>query len=537
MKGLFSNGRMFFAHLVLTTITALLFVTAEQIFRITNPILTFNLTVKTFFEYFAIFFFVFALKKRRTVQRVFGFVLLLFFVQLTHFNYYGTWIFPLEYLMFFTKFRETMETFTTVLDITVIPLLLTAAVGIGTFRLLRRYDDRRLHIPWIGIVWILVLIFLPARVYVDDSDKGARPNIEVNPIRNGFETMGYLFGSILPKKISGKSNIEQPVRAAPPLTEKNPDINVVLVMGESLNRNFMSLYGYEKPTTPFLDSLRNDPDFSYKKALSVGVYTDVSLPYFFNIVPRPDGVAQILSTNTCLFRLAKENGFGTAFHSAQCRDGLSNIKSYLCTRWIDRYSDGTTETGDIKKDALDDALLKHLETADFSKPQFLVLHQVGSHSPVEWRYPPAFDRFADKYLNTVLYTDHILKRIVEILREKSPRPTYLVFTSDHSTGHGGKAGRGHGKLDFLEIMEVPFVVYGIRTNIDGIRKNYWTKTPYISHYEIASIVAGLLGYDKNALKPENADGCYVCGNDINGLAGYLKIDFSDGNVTKKFRLP
>ena len=94
--------------------------------------MTFNLTVKTVLEYFAVNFFILALKNIKTVAAVYGLLLLFFFLQLTHFNYYGTWIFPLEYLLFFTKFRETMETFLTVLDITYLPLGLTAAVGGGS---------------------------------------------------------------------------------------------------------------------------------------------------------------------------------------------------------------------------------------------------------------------------------------------------------------------------------------------------------------------------------------------------------------------
>ena len=75
------------------------------------------------------------------------------------------------------------------------------------------------------------------------------------------------------------------------------------------------------------EKVKNDENFLYKKAIGGGVSTIVSIPTFFNIIQKPDGLPQILSTNTCLFKMAKNNGFNTHFYSSQSSEELKGIKS------------------------------------------------------------------------------------------------------------------------------------------------------------------------------------------------------------------
>jgi glucan phosphoethanolaminetransferase (alkaline phosphatase superfamily) len=524
------NSLLLFLHTFKISLgMSFIFILIEQLYRIYNPILTFNLSIDTVGELLLINFLILSLSNKKIIIGIYIFIFTLISAQLLHFSYYGSWIFPLEYLLFFTKFHETLETFSTVLDLMLTPL---AIIFIGipfAIYLLRSLKDRRFIIPYLGYIWIVLVIFIPGRIYIDDmSKKGARPNVEVNPLRNAIETLGYLAGHIAPKLISGKNTLAQKVIERPKQIENNPDANVILIMGESLNRNFMSLYGYKKETTPFLDSLEKEPTFIYKKGISSGVYTDVSLPSFFNMIYRPDGLPQILSTNTCLFKMAKENGFKTHFFSSQSQDALSNIKSYLCTRWMDTYSDGSKLTGDIHHTDRDGNLLEKLQKVDLSKSNFVVLHQVGSHSPYNTRYPSSFDKFKDTddkraaYENSILYTDYVIKKIADYLKKHSLKTTYLIFTSDHGESVGVNGRYGHGNIEFTEQHQVPFFIYGLHVKNNQMPK--LSNSDFISHFEMAKVVAKTLGYDTENIY--NKSECYVCGADISGLAGYLKIETS-----------
>ncbi len=462
MKNFFSKlGYNIFLAIIIT----LLFVCVEQIYRIYNDILAFNLSLKSILEQFVINLLIVSIVKSRAIIITYTFIALFVWFQILHFAYFGTWIFPLEYYLFFTKFQETFDTFRTVAQIAVIPTIMILILITTIYFLLKNSDEKRLRVPFLSFILIAFIIFVPLRVYIKDSKKGHRPNVEYYPIKNTVTNLGYLFGNILPKKVAGNSGLEQPVTPTPELLTKNPDVNIIMIMGESLNRNFMSLYDYKIETTPFLDTLKNSENFIYKKGIASGVVTDVAVPSFFNIIKRPDGVPQIISTNTCLFKMAKNNGFKTHFYSSQAQDQLAQLKSYICTKWIDDYIDGTSVTKDIDTPALDTFLLDRIDEVDLSEPTFIALQQRASHTPFIDTFPKEFEKFTkdnieDKtiiqnsidYTNSIAYTDYILSEIVKKIKQKTNRPTYFIFTSDHASNVGDPNRQGHGRLDYDAIL-------------------------------------------------------------------------------------
>lgn len=417
--------KKFLYNLILASIITFLFISVEQTYRIYNDILVFNLNLKSFLEQLLINFLIISILSRKAIFITYIILSLLVWFQIAHFSYFGTWIFPLEYYLFFTKFKETYDTFRTITEIAILPTIMITVLIICIYYLLKYSEDKRLKIPFLSFILIAFIIFLPARVYIKDTKQGNRPSVEYYTLKNTFTTLGYLFGNIIPKKISGHSGLEQPITPTPELVLKNPDINIIMIMGESLHRDYMSLYGYNAKTTPFLDSLKNNENFIYKKGISSGVVTDVGIPSFFNIIKKPDGVPQIISTNTCLFKMAKNNGFETYFYSAQAQGQLAQLKSYICTKWIDKYEDGTTITKDIDTPTKDQFLVDKIDSVSFEKPTFLTLHYRAAHTPFKETYPKEFEIFTKEnsdgkvlqntieYQNSVHYIDYILSQIVK----------------------------------------------------------------------------------------------------------------------------
>ena len=524
-------------NIIYTLLIAFVLLLSEQTFRYLHPLLTVNIRMQNIGEYLLIAFILSLLPSKKVIKSIVVFFLLLSLFEYIHFQYYGTWIFPLEFLLGFTEFDEVMETFITVLNITILPIIIILMSGAFIFYAINKMSDERLKTKYLYYLLIVFLVFIPGRVFVKDhSRKGARPNVEAPPIINSFESLGYLFGKILPKKLSGHSGFEKKIIPMPNIKVKHPDVNVVVIMGESLTVSPMSLYGCKDKTTPYLDKLKEDKNFLYQIAFPSGVKTDVSLPSFFNMLYEPDSTPQIISTNTCLFKMAKLNGFETYFYSAQSKDSMSNIKSYLCTKWMDHYTDGTEDTHEFKGSALDMFLVKKMDTIDFSKPNFIVLHQRGSHSPVSSRYPKEFEvfkssksKFINEYKDSVLYTDYVLHNIIKKLKEKSDKPTYVFFTSDHGTGVDGEHF-GHGRLGSSDVTRVPFFMYKINSPKD--LKYDLKDGKYTSHFEISKLVAQALGYDISNFRVCN--GKYItCGKDITGISGYLETNVKDQKIEKQ----
>lgn len=255
----------------------------------------------------------------------------------------------------------------------------------------------------------------------------------------------------------------------------------------------------------------------------------MGIPSFFNIIKEPDGVPQIISTNTCLFKMAKNNGFETYFYSAQAQGQLAQLKSYLCTKWIDKYEDGTTITKDIDTPTKDQFLVDKIDSVDFEKPTFLTLHYRSAHTPFKETYPKEFEVFTKEnsnkdtlqntieYQNAVYYIDYILSEIVKKVQMKTKRPTFFVLTSDHATNLGDKDRNGHGRLDYDSVYQVPFFVYGIN-NAKNLKDNF-SDFPYISHYQIGKVVSYLLGYKQETPHFNKKEDYFVCDSDISGLSG------------------
>lgn len=525
-------------NILLAFVVNFCFVVIEQAYRIYNDILAFNLTFVSFWEQFLIHLLLISIVSRKSILIVYGLLLTLVWFQLLHFGYFGTWIFPLEYLLFFTQFQETYDTFITVTDIAILPTIVVFIAFFIIYKFINIYEDRRLKVRYLSLVLILFVIFIPARVYVDNMRKGHRPHVEHYVIKNTFNTVGYLMGSIIPKKLSGSTGLEQPIVETPAIYLNNPDINIIMIMGESLHREYMSMYGYEIDTTPYLNKIKESENFLYKKGIGSGVVTDVAVPSFFNIIKRPDGVPQILSTNTCLFKMAKENGFETHFYSSHARNQLAHLKNYMCTKWIDSYKDGTTVTNDEKKPALDDFLVNIIDNIDFTKSNFIALQQRASHTPFKDCYPKEFEVFTKdnsphellqntiEYHNSIHYTDYILSQIIEKIKAKTTKPTYFVFTSDHATNLGDKDRNGHGRLDYDSVYQVPFFIYGVN-GAKNLNEKF-SEFPYISHYQIGKVVSFLMGYEATNYFNHKED-YYVCDSDISGLAGVLKLSFDEEN--------
>jgi glucan phosphoethanolaminetransferase (alkaline phosphatase superfamily) len=105
------------------------------------------------------------------------------------------------------------------------------------------------------------------------------------------------------------------------------------------------------------------------------------------------------------------------------------------------------------------------------KDLFIVLHMMGSHVKYDYRYPKAFERWQptqlsppgegssnerarNSYDNSILYTDHVLARVIGVLKA-SGAVTALWFESDHGelipTPTCDKEGHGVGTVPEYEI--------------------------------------------------------------------------------------
>ncbi|MDR1284673.1 MAG: sulfatase-like hydrolase/transferase [Campylobacteraceae bacterium] len=452
------------------------------------------------------------------------FIFLLQLAQISSVVYFGYYIQPSEIDKIFLEFSDIKEAvFAEADSFLLIPISLIVpftAIIVANFFL----KKNSLKIPF---AFILVLL-----LFVPKIERATRRDVQFffpSPVRYSFHNTINTFSFYAGKEMWIDNNFKMPQNFyAPYIAEKQQPKtqNIILVIGESVNPRHLSLFDYNRTTTPFLDSLKEDSRFDYQEAVSSGVSTHSSMAFFLNGVREPGNIKEIKLKTFNLFRLAKEQGFSTFFASAQDAKTAYEIG--------DEYIDDiTTKEEDIFlfKTKRDQALLDVLDEITLTDKNFIVIQMRTPHAPYENNYDKgsAFDVFrggserVDTYDNSVLYFDFVLKNIFNRFEKLIANDGYFIFISDHGQVFGENGFYGHNKLD-MSVAAVPFLSYSASGDKISV------KTP--SQYEVAEWIGELLGY--KFINPNLQDNTfYIHGN--NFLSNYEFISYVkvNGNITNQ----
>jgi len=232
---------------------------------------------------------------------------------------------------------------------------------------------------------------------------------------------------------------------------------VIMVLGETARADRFSLNGYERVTNP---ELAEHGVISFTDVSSCGTSTAISVPCMFDIYDQDD-----FSSDKSV---ATENALDVLNHagvSILWRDNNSDSKGVA-----DRVAFQDFRSPEVNpvcdEECRDVGMLAGLP--DFINQQdggdiLIVLHQMGSHGPAYYkRYPEEFRVFlpscdtneldtcseseiSNTYDNTILYTDHFLGQVIELLRSYDDRfETVMLYASDHGESLGESGLYLHG---------------------------------------------------------------------------------------------
>jgi heptose-I-phosphate ethanolaminephosphotransferase len=253
---------------------------------------------------------------------------------------------------------------------------------------------------------------------------------------------------------------------------------VVWVIGESINRANMSVYGYPRATTPMLNALR--PELVvFKDVVSAEASTEPSMMKMLTPADlvRPDDWQR----KPDVLALAEAAGYKTFWLSNQAiNDG-----------WIGLVAAEADERSFINRGAgrnennYDGNLLPHFEKAlaDQAPKKLIVVHLLGAHPSYRMRYPSEFSRFdsvADgvsaaldqqgrqfwikrqraEYDNAILYNDYVVGNLIrKTAHHSSSDHAALLYASDHGqeVGHN-RNHAGHSPVD-KSGYEIPMIVW------------------------------------------------------------------------------
>lgn len=262
-------------------------------------------------------------------------------------------------------------------------------------------------------------------------------------------SLGYLSEQVISARRPFVKIGEDAKRSADWATHARKSLTV-LVVGESARAENFGILGYGRNTTPNLN--KESGLVAFTDVYSCGTETAVSVPCMFSNMGRKNYNATQARNQEGLLDVLKRAGIDVIWRDNQagCKgtcdrvtfQDVSNLKDpLLCNN----------------HECRDEILLQNLQAFidGLDKDTVLVLHQMGSHGPEYYkRYPKDFETFTpvcesnalnncsrdsivNGYDNTLLYTDHVLSTLIDLLRTNQNKvDTAMVYLSDHGESLG-----------------------------------------------------------------------------------------------------
>ena len=286
--------------------------------------------------------------------------------------------------------------------------------------------------------------------------------------------------------------------------------NILLVSVDTLRADRMSAYGYERPTSPFLDSLMAD-GVRFADARTIEPLTAPALTSMLTgLDPHEHGATRngvgMRSSLPSLPKLLKRRGYLTTAVVANwtLRDKLSGLGEHFDNyievleekRWLFWAAESSA---DDVNDRAGDWLAGYAK--DQSRPFFLWAHYVEPHGPYE-HWPQFADRLgtgdsrsrSDRYDMEVAYVDDRIGRMIGDLQQLDlARELLVVFVADHGESLGEHGYWGHGRHVYDATLEIPMAITWPGRIVPGVVEQPALNT------DLPATILGLLDIDSGGL--------------------------------------
>ena len=321
---------------------------------------------------------------------------------------------------------------------------------------------------FLAIVTIFSVIWVPTQFYIQNvsNDKvDAHWTLANSPV-NLISFYANFIESIT-DYYHDKSDLENVQNITPPwhiISAKPQYKNYVLIIGESARRDYMSTYGFNLPTTPFLDKTKGYINAGY---ISSAPATYHSLLNTLHFNPKDKGKKDY-SYN--IITLAKMAGIKTFWLSNQGSIGkydtlASRLGVTADFHYFTKKGGFTTNNADDMT-LLDELKRRFKEKTYSNNVRLFVIHLMGSHRNFcqrlkeEEKKLEFINESLSCYVNTILKTDKFIEETISLLKEQN-EPYSLIYFSDHGLSHINKEDKKEVDLDFgdkyKQNFDVPFV--------------------------------------------------------------------------------
>ena len=253
--------------------------------------------------------------------------------------------------------------------------------------------------------------------------------------------------------------------------------NLVLITVDALRPDHMSIYGYGRKTTPYLDSLAAAGHVTVmREARSACPESSCGLLSLLT-GKQPH---ELLARNFGLMEILQRHGYRRTLVLSGDHTNFYRLREFYGQP--DHYEDGASPPHRYANDdyeMLD--RLHRLPDARADQPQFVFLHLMSVHGlglrhPENQAWQPASSIYnlagtlgsaglmkaINFYDNGVLQADAVIRSALQILRQKHylQSDTLVLVTADHAESLGEHGIRTHAQSLFDSVLRIPWLWIG-----------------------------------------------------------------------------
>ena len=261
------------------------------------------------------------------------------------------------------------------------------------------------------------------------------------------------------------------VRARHAYTDNRPFVhrNVIVIFSDALRADHMSVYGYERQTTPFLSRLDSSGHLR-KVRLAMATCPFTACGVLSTLASRDSAVLELGSLK--LQDVLHDRGYRTYFIGSSDHTVWYALRLHYGDN-VDYFFDGFRS----KRYSLNDdrLVLEGLEgvAPAATAPGFFFFflsatHPVGTKRAEFRRWLPAEVNVGantvipqrNAYDNGILQTDHTIEQILRALDDKHYLAgSLIVILGDHGDGFLEHGTFGHTRYLYQEMLHVPLLIY------------------------------------------------------------------------------
>jgi arylsulfatase A-like enzyme len=261
---------------------------------------------------------------------------------------------------------------------------------------------------------------------------------------------------------------------------------VVILLEDAERPDHLSVYGYDKPTSPFKEELLRDQGAVFLRALSQDSVTRASVPSMMtSLLPSVTGVwnfSDMLPPDfLTLAEVLRQQGFATASF-------VQNNNAGAAAGLHQGFDVAADQAGRDRADALlESASLWNWFRGHKDRNFFLYLHITDPHGPYDppapydglyraltnsggpqarnktldpsWVSTPTREGRIALYDGEIRHNDEVLRRFFARLKDEGLfEDTLFVFIADHGEHFGEHGAWGHGPPGHVQVTGVPMIL-------------------------------------------------------------------------------